>query len=348
MALTILSKHGNRIIKRTSKESWRLVDFSKAFLCEAHLADLDLSGANFYRCLLSEADLTGANLSGASMRRASCVDAVLEGADLSGADLTQADIRGANLVGANLKETRFHTTIFNDQTQWSKGIRIPKGCVQVGPQSDLSGCHFPKFFFGHFDLNGACFDDTKLMGASFISASLRGASFRHARCSLVDFMEADIQSADITGVTLDGARLCRCNLTGVTGAIKSAKGAIFNLQTVMSEELRDELVTKGAYLMEAFGAVTSANLAGAILFNLNLIGIDFSHSNLTGAHLFQANLSGANLSHVSACHANFSGANLSGANLKYADLSHANFLKADLTGADLTGANLNGTKVERP
>ncbi len=63
----------------------------EAFLREAHLNDVDLSGANLRR-----ADLSGAYLSGANLRRA----------DLSMTDLSGAHLNEANLSGANIEKAR--------------------------------------------------------------------------------------------------------------------------------------------------------------------------------------------------------------------------------------------------
>ncbi len=124
---------------------------------------------------------------------------------------------------------------------------------------------------------------------------------------LINWNNADLRGAYLTGANLAGAYLTGANLTGadLTGA---------NL--------------RGANL-------TDANLTGA-----NLTDADLTDANLTGANLTDADLTDANLTDAYLTGANLRGADLTGANLWGADLTGAYLTGADLRGAYLTGADM--------
>ena len=91
-----------------------------------------------------------------------------------------------------------------------------------------------------------------------------------------------------------------------------------------------------------------ANLCRAILSEADLSGGNLSMAYLIEANLFRANLSEASFVRSNMAKANFFGADLTKANLSDANLSGANFTMADLTTTNLTKANLslaNFTKV---
>ncbi len=70
--------------------------------------------------------------------------------------------------------------------------------------------------------------------------------------------------------------------------------------------------------------------------NLDLRGMDCTHSNFS-----KATLTGADLEGVPLLRANLSGCDLVGANLKGCNLQWSDLTDADLTGADLTNANIS-------
>ena len=78
-----------------------------AYLEEASLRNLDLSGAVLCYAHLEGADLRHVNLSGANLSHVH-----LEGADLWQADLTNADLRYAELGGANLAGAKKDHALF--------------------------------------------------------------------------------------------------------------------------------------------------------------------------------------------------------------------------------------------
>ena len=94
-----------------------------------------------------------------------------------------------------------------------------------------------------------------------------------------------------------------------------------------------------------------ANLGGADLSGVNLIGIDLSDAYLNGAKLIDADLkntdlSRADLSDAALFRADLRSANLSDANLSDANLSRANLESVLLDRANLTGAYLGYTVLQ--
>ena len=79
-------------------------DLSGCYLNPCHLYHANLIQANLSRALLNGANLRGANLSGADLSNADLDRAVLSDANLTGANLTNANLSRANLTGANLKD----------------------------------------------------------------------------------------------------------------------------------------------------------------------------------------------------------------------------------------------------
>ncbi|MCZ9313264.1 MAG: pentapeptide repeat-containing protein [Methanocorpusculum sp.] len=78
-----------------------------AYLEEASLRNLDLSGAVLCYAHLEGADLRHVNLSGANLSHVHLEGADLWQADLTGADLRHAELGGANLAGAKKEKALF-------------------------------------------------------------------------------------------------------------------------------------------------------------------------------------------------------------------------------------------------
>lgn len=78
-----------------------------AYLEEAHLRDLDLSGADLRYAHLEGADLRNVRLCGADLRYAHMEGADLWQADLTDANMEHAELGGANLAGAKRERVKF-------------------------------------------------------------------------------------------------------------------------------------------------------------------------------------------------------------------------------------------------
>jgi hypothetical protein len=79
---------------------------------------------------------------------------------------------------------------------------------------------------------------------------------------------------------------------------------------------------------------------------LDLSGAELSTANLYGADLHEVNLTGAKLSLASLSDADLSDTNLSGANLQSANLSGADLRGANLRGAQLTAADMHDSYLD--
>jgi uncharacterized protein YjbI with pentapeptide repeats len=144
---------------------------------------------------------------------------------------------------------------------------------------------------------------------------------------LMDFTEADLRAANLSGADLaeaqlQGAKLMQADLGGAKLSEADLGGANLGGANLA-----------GADLAEA--DLAEANLGRAIL----------SEAKLEEAKLLGADLAGANLGRAILRGANLGGANLSGANLAEADLSSVDFGSADLGGANLGGAKLSGANL---
>jgi uncharacterized protein YjbI with pentapeptide repeats len=139
----------------------------------------DLSNANLYGAILSEAYLTNANLHGADLREADLSGAYLSAADLREADLSGADLSGADLSGAYLREADLR-------------------------EADLSGA----------DLSGASLNGANLREADLSNANLYGANLSEAYLTNANLHKADLREADLSGAYLSAADLSEAKLSG--------------------------------------------------------------------------------------------------------------------------------------
>ena len=95
----------------------------RAYLNDANLSHVYLSGANLRDAYLSGADLSHANLRGANLR-----DAYLRGANLSHANLSGADLRGADLSYTDLNSANLSGV----DLRGANNIYIPLACPEKG------------------------------------------------------------------------------------------------------------------------------------------------------------------------------------------------------------------------
>lgn len=90
----------------------------------------------------------------------------------------------------------------------------------------------------------------------------------------------------------------------------------------------------------------NVDLTYAILRRSNLRGANMKNADLTGADLRYAALRGANLAGANMTNSYLTGATLAGVNLAGADLTCADMRNAYLAGADMEGANLEGADTK--
>ena len=192
----------------------------RAYLNDANLSHVCLSGANLRDAYLSGADLRYANLRGANLRYAylrgaDLSHANLSGADLRGADLSYTDLSSANLSGADLRDAYLNSADLS--------------------RSNLSGV----------DLSGVY-----LRGANNIYIPLacpeKGSFIGFKKVSngeqIVElFIPADAKRSSSTG------RKCRCNKAKVI-SITNIDGSSCELTKVRSSYDSSFMYTVGEYV----------------------------------------------------------------------------------------------------
>ncbi len=144
--------------------------------------------------------------------------------------------------------------------------------------------------------------------ANLDGADLAGLTAPGADLSLANLAGADLTGADLTGANLDGADLRGAILTGADLSGVSLEAA----------------------------SLVRANLDGAVLAGVELGHTDFTGASLRGVTAGSVDFGGTEPS---------VGAILAGADLRDADLATAALAGVDLSGADLSGADLNGANA---
>ncbi|MFF3664246.1 pentapeptide repeat-containing protein [Microtetraspora malaysiensis] len=187
---------------------------------------------------------------------------------------------------------------------------------------------------------------------------MRGEDFTDA-----ENLPNDLQCANLTGATLDGADLSNRDLRGVILRDASLKDADLTLAHAEGVDLRGADLS-GAELGQFHGK--QAQLRSAILKDVYAGQADLSRADLTGAVLARAQLTQANLTgttfvgadlskailgQVTARTADFTRATMRATKLSQAHLESAVFAAADLGGAalgqaEMEGADLTGANVE--
>jgi uncharacterized protein YjbI with pentapeptide repeats len=187
-----------------------------------------------------------------------------------------------------------------------------------------------------------------------------------------DLSGVNLDKSDLTGTILSETNLMNARMNGIDGTrmnFRSALGIKIRLRDAWLEgaNLNSADFSRGnlseAYLRDTHGEML--RMSGAILKDVDAVGVkwpavdlseavltraDFSKADLSRADLTSASangviLAGARLDGIVGSGVSLVGANLSGASLMGARLSGANLRDADLTGAHLAGADLSGANL---
>ncbi len=245
---------------------------------------IDWSGCNLTGADLASADLAGASLTGAN----------LLGANLTSANFTNANLTSANLGGAVLSSAIFTGATFTGVTSGSiftaDNVTLPVNWLLydgylMGPKANLAGISMVRL---GMDFPNADLDGANLTGAAFDQSELYQTNLTDANLTGASFF-----NSTLSGVTITGANFTNADLTG-----------LFAYGTVgTAGQLPPNWSQSGSYLL---GPTT--NLTRADLSNMDLTGVD-----LRGAQLGEASLNDANLSHANLYGAGLDGANILGA-----------------------------------
>lgn len=176
--------------------------------------------------------------------------------------------------------------------------------------------------------------DYPTKGISLIGVYLKEAYLMSPDANkYLDLSDAQLQGANLAGVSLKGANLNRAELQGVVLKFAELRGANLHRAELLGADLT-YVKLQDAYLTNS--KLQAANLGAAQLQGANLEGAE-----LQGAYLSFAQLQGACLKV-----AQLQGANLEGAQLQVGDLSNAQLQGADLSFAKLIGANLESASLQ--
>ena len=186
------------------------ISLQGAWLVDADLHGLDLSGYDLRGADLSRADLRGARLFEAQLDDATLFETRLEGAELAAASLKGARLErcGAQRVGFGHCDLRGASLFDADLS----GATLT-GAVLDGVDAravNLSGARIREASLRGADLTGAVLSavdlgNTRVDGAVFKDADLRGAQLRN----LGGYADADWVGVDFRDVCFNGAYLMR-------------------------------------------------------------------------------------------------------------------------------------------
>jgi uncharacterized protein YjbI with pentapeptide repeats len=252
----------------------------------------------------------------------------LGGVNLSGVNLCKVNLSGVNLHGANLSEANLDgTNLIGANLSGANLLRANLQKTKIDNTTQIDAKWQLVWKIINHKTKGRNFSKADLSGANLSGVNLRGANL----------CKAHLCGADLHGTNLIGANLCGADLCGVNLVRTSLSGVNHSWMDLGGTNLR------------------RANLYRVSLRGMDLRGMDLSGSNLRRADLSEADLRRADLCGVNLCRANvrradlrgvdLRGANLCRADLREADLRGVNLSRMDLSGADLSGADLCGVNL---
>jgi len=241
-----------------------------ADLQDASLQGADLRGADLSRAFLYGANLKGANLAGANLSGAGFYNASLEEANLEGATLD-----GTNFMSANLYKTSLYkASLIGAILAWANLA-----------EARLEDANLYKADLSESDLSRA-----NLKGAKLIRADLIGAQIYKTDFFLADLTSANLSYAILVEPVISFACLSSANLEGVHG--QNVKFLNCCMDNVNLSESNFFWYGDGLYPPRSVLFINSslkranlseAALGGALFFQTDLDGADFTLSHLEGA-----------------------------------------------------------------
>jgi uncharacterized protein YjbI with pentapeptide repeats len=159
-------------------------DFSECDLEAVHAHDCSFEQANLTSARLDQAMLMNSVFRGANLTRASFRSTNLFHADLTGATIAETDFSRANLRGAILSHLPLRVAILD-------GACFADCMLKA---ADLEAIILPDANFGGANLSRA-----HLSGSVMHRAKFHGAILIHAGLADIDWEDADLRHADLTG-----------------------------------------------------------------------------------------------------------------------------------------------------
>lgn len=200
-------------------------DLSNADFTEANLSNLDMTVADFSSKLNGNVVLLGSQRMGKTFTRANCQGTNFSGCDLSEADFYQAVCTNANFSSSNLvyvcfQEAELEYTILRGshcyKTKFSRsrmqGVNASE-CIMF--RAAFLGCNLTGANLSSCDLRNADLRKADCREARLAGADLSGADLRDAI-----LVNADLTGADLTNADTRGADFTDANLCGIRGDIQ--------------------------------------------------------------------------------------------------------------------------------
>jgi uncharacterized protein YjbI with pentapeptide repeats len=186
----------------------------------------------------------------------------------------------------------------------------------------------------NIDFSGADLHEINLAGADLMISQFRysdlsNANFRNAALSKCTFARARLLGADFSGANLTGAAF---------------RDALYDKHTKFPQGFNPNVM--GMYKIESKASLIEANLAYALLWDVDLEKADLQRANLEGTILGGSNLREANLRQANLRQARAANIDLERACLCDADLSNANLYQAKFSHADIGGTNFQGARIQ--
>lgn len=301
------------------------VDFTVSAFISALLAETDLRNSNLSSIHLSGLDMHGCDLRGAILIETDFVETDLSRAVLDGQVLNN-NLRSVNLDEASLADVDFTTSVMTgaslrlvDLTATSLtdayATRLDLTGAQC-PGCDFTGEQFKEVIFDLAQLQGAHFDDGRLLACSLDGADLTGATFTGASFdSIVN--ETENSSGFIYNeydrTTLHGATLIDVDASGANFEFAEFHGATMigfqcdgclGLLDLTDADLTDAMLTnmdftmqltyKGQLIIDGAEA-TGLQLDGSTISWFSAVAANLEEASFVGATVEWGSVDGANL-----------------------------------------------------
>ncbi len=189
-----------------------------------------LQGVSLVSANLKGAQLNGVDLSGSTLTNTNFTNALLVGADMQGVVATGAIFRGAQMAYVNLKGATLTNAVFE-----SDGTILAANLAYAYmPNAKLDGAHLTKVILAYAQIYGA--------QATVEKAYMDGIILSNAILANMNFKQASMKGAEMTGAVLMSANLSGTDLTGATLINASLQGADFSNALLYQAKLQNAAV----------------------------------------------------------------------------------------------------------
>jgi uncharacterized protein YjbI with pentapeptide repeats len=187
-------------------------DLSYAYLVSIDLSEAALSGTFLEKATLSFANLNGADLNEAVLSGAELSGANLKGANLRGAVLVESQLHRADLSGADLSKAHLGSMKIGYPIPGYKTLKIAKANARDTSKPPSEGA-----YLFSANLSGANLEDADLGGVTLCGANLSRANLSNADLGGADLSEADLSYAILLNANYTDDQLAKAkSLMGAT------------------------------------------------------------------------------------------------------------------------------------